>query len=60
MKVVTSLVYKLLIKMIKNNKGFMLAEVVIVSAVIMTCLVTLYTSFNKMYNLYKDTYNYLL
>lgn len=44
--------------MIKNNKGFMLAEVVITSTVVLTSLVILYSSFTKIYTQYKvrDTY----
>lgn len=39
--------------MLKNNKGFMLAEVVITSTVVLTGLVALYTSFNKLYSSYQ-------
>ena len=35
-----------------NNKGFMMAEVVVVSAVIIVTLVTLYVSYNKIFSLY--------
>lgn len=40
--------------MIKNNKGFMLAEVVIVSAVLITTLVSLYVGFAKVYKAYEE------
>ena len=36
----------------KKSRGFMLAEVVIVGAVIATVLVTLYTSFTRLFNNY--------
>lgn len=36
----------------KNNKGFMLAEVVITSTVVLTSLVSLYVTFNKLYKNY--------
>lgn len=37
----------------KNNKGFMLVEVIVTSTVIVTALIGLYTSFNKIYNAHK-------
>ena len=40
--------------MIKNNKGFMLAEVVIVSAVLITTIVSLYAGFAKVYKAYEE------
>ena len=40
--------------MIKNNKGFMLAEVVIVSAILITTLVSLYAGFAKVYKAYEE------
>lgn len=42
-----------------NRKGFMMAEVVVVSAVVLTTLTTLYISYNKVLSLYKTrlTYN---
>ena len=42
----------------KNNKGFMLIEVIITSTVVLTVLIGLYTSFSKTYNNYltKNTY----
>lgn len=44
--------------MIKNNKGFMLIEAIVTSTMVLTILVALYTSFNKLYNNYriKNTY----
>ena len=44
--------------MVKNNKGFMLAEVVIVSTVIITTLVALYASVNRLYMLYSERSTY--
>ena len=38
--------------MIKNSKGFMLAEVVITSTVVMTAMIGLYATFTKIYNAY--------
>ena len=42
-----------------NKKGFMMAEVVVVSAVVLITLTTLYISYNKIYSSYKTrlTYN---
>ena len=36
----------------KNNKGFMLAEVVVTSTVVLTTLIGLYITFNKLYKNY--------
>ena len=36
-----------------NNKGFMLAEVVITSTVVLTSLISLYVTFNKLYKNYE-------
>ena len=36
----------------KNNKGFMLAEAVITSTIVLTTLIGLYTTFSRLYNLY--------
>lgn len=44
--------------MIKNNKGFMLAEVVIVSAVLITTLTSLYVGFSKVYKAYQERSEY--
>lgn len=38
--------------MTKKNKGFMLAEVVITSTVVMTAMISLYATFTKIYNTY--------
>jgi Tfp pilus assembly protein PilE len=45
-------------KMIKNNKGFMLIEVIITSTIVLTTLIALYASFNKLYNNYRIKNNY--
>ena len=37
----------------KNNKGFMLAEVVVTSTIILTSLMSLYVTFNKLYKNYE-------
>lgn len=44
--------------MIKNNKGFMMVEVIIVSTIIVTILITLYTSFFKLFILYTNRSRY--
>lgn len=41
-----------------NNKGFMMAEVVVVSAIVLTTLVGLYTSYNKIFSLYNQRVDY--
>lgn len=41
-----------------NNKGFMLAEVVVVSAVILIALTTFYVNYNKVISLYNERINY--
>lgn len=41
-----------------NNKGFMMAEIVVVSAVICTVLVTLFTALNRIVNLYDTRSRY--
>ena len=41
-----------------NRKGFMMAEVVVVSAVVLMTLSTLYISYNKIYSLYRSRLNY--
>lgn len=41
-----------------NRKGFMMAEVIVVSAVILVTLVSLYTSYNKLFSLYNQRVNY--
>lgn len=44
--------------MTKNNKGFMLIEVIVVSTIVLTSMITLYVSFNKLYNNYKIKNSY--
>ena len=39
--------------MLKNNKGFMLAEAVITSTIVLTTLMSFYTAFNKLYSEYE-------
>lgn len=41
-----------------NNKGFMMAEVVVVSAVILIAMTTFYVSYNKIISLYDERINY--
>ena len=41
-----------------NNKGFMMAEVVVVSSIILVTLVGLYTSYNKIISIYNQRVNY--
>jgi hypothetical protein len=42
----------------KNRKGFMLAEAVVSATVIITSMVMLYSTFNRLYSLYMDKNNY--
>ena len=42
----------------KNNKGFMLIELIITSTIVVTAMVSLYASFNRIYSLYKTRNNY--
>ena len=42
----------------KKRNGFMLAELIITSTVVITAMVGLYASFNKIYNTYKEKNNY--
>ena len=42
----------------KNNRGFMLAEVVITSTVVLTSLISLYVVFNKLYKNYNTRVSY--
>ena len=44
--------------MLKKSKGFMLAEVVVSSTVVLVALVTLYASFTRVYNRYKTVDRY--
>ena len=41
-----------------NNKGFMMAEVVVVSAIVLGLLTTLYVSYNKIYSVYNKRISY--
>lgn len=41
-----------------NRKGFMMAEVVVVSAVVVVALTSLYASYNKIYSIYKTRLTY--
>lgn len=41
-----------------NNKGFMMAEVVVVSAIVMVTLVAIYVSYNKIFTLYNQRIDY--
>ena len=41
-----------------NNKGFMMAEVIVVASVIVVTLVALYTSYNKIFSLYNERTDY--
>ena len=42
-----------------NRKGFMMAEVVVVSSVILIVLTTLYISYNKIFSIYETRLNYV-
>ncbi len=42
----------------KNNKGFMLAEAIISGTIIITSMVVLYSTFNKLYAMYTQKTNY--
>lgn len=41
-----------------NNKGFMMAEVIVVSAIVLTLLSTVYVTYNKLYILYTSRIDY--
>ena len=41
-----------------NNKGFMMAEVVVVASIVLVTMVGLYTSYNKIFSLYNQRVNY--
>lgn len=41
-----------------NNKGFMMAELIVVSSIILLVLVGLYESYNKLYSVYKTRISY--
>ena len=42
----------------KNNRGFLLAESLVVSTFVLTVLILLYIQFNNLTNNYKNSYNY--
>lgn len=42
----------------KNNKGFMLVEVIVTSTVIATAMISLYSTFNKLYTSYNQKTSY--
>ena len=41
-----------------NNKGFMMAEVVVVSSIVLIFLTTIFTSYNKIYKTYVERISY--
>jgi len=41
-----------------NNKGFMMAEVVVVSAIILVFMAGMYVSYNKLFTIYNQRVNY--
>lgn len=41
-----------------NKKGFMMAELIVVSSIVLVTLVALYTSYNKIYSVYKTRLGY--
>ena len=41
-----------------NNKGFMMAELVVVSAIVLVALSGLYVSYNKIFSIYNKRINY--
>lgn len=41
-----------------NNKGFMMAEVVVVSVIVLSVLVTMYVSYGKLFTGFKEKINY--
>lgn len=41
-----------------NKKGFMMAEVIVVSAIVLSLLTTLYISYNKVFSLYQSRTEY--
>ena len=42
----------------KNNKGFMMAEVVVVSSIVMVIMATMFISYNKLLSAYKTRLTY--
>ena len=45
-------------KVRRNNKGFMLVEVIVTSTIVVTTMILLYSSFNKLSNNYKERNSY--
>ena len=41
-----------------NNKGFMMAEVIVVSAIVLVTIAGMYTSYNKIFSIYKNRMGY--
>ena len=41
-----------------NNKGFMMAEVIVVAAIILVAMVGLYASYNKIFSVYNQRIDY--
>lgn len=41
-----------------NRRGFMMAEVIVVSAIVLVVLTTLYVSYNKIYSIYSTRLDY--
>ena len=41
-----------------NSKGFMMAELIVVSSIILVVMVAMFSSFNKVYSLYETRLNY--
>ena len=41
-----------------NNKGFMMAEVIVVASIILIAMVGLYASYNKIFSLYNQRMDY--
>ena len=44
--------------MIRNNKGFMMAEVIVVSSIVLIFLTTIFVSYNKIYKTYMQRISY--
>lgn len=42
----------------KNQKGFMLVELIVTSTIVISAMVILYANFNRIYSLYKEKNNY--
>ena len=58
----TILIYYIVIIVIKwymNNKGFMMTEVVVVSVIVLSVLVTMYVSYGKLFTGFKEKINYV-